>query len=640
MKSNSVKVIRYFIIISICVFLFVISVYFVTHLRERSIDTNSRKEIEKDEIDEKYQPEHREFERERKMIEISANKHYRRSDEEIEKEDEKEIYFLEGNVKVVDFGESEDEDVFVYADKGVHNKKQTYFKLSGGVKLIQKDLEIRSIEIDYHRKNKSFKTTEGVEFSSQRLDGSSEILEYSLRQKKLLLEKNVKLEIKPGLDSDFPVSVSVDRLEYNRRKRRGRAAGSVHIDYGERFASSKRMNFKLFPNEQNIKTLSLIGAAKAFYAKEKEDSNEKNKNSTVFYSGDIRELKADRIDFQAFWDSREIKTIESRGKSMLKIYSDEDSFAFIKAQDIKIAFNKKGEIIRFDAVKDAEIQNKSIHKEENWIVKGHRIKRKGRGDYFCVTGEEGNEPEMNMSGKRILAEEIFLYLENNNIVARNNVKIILSPENKADKSVGFFSTEKPVFITAKIMRYFNQRNHFILTGNVKAWQEKEMVQAEKLDFFLGTGALSGNREVKSVFPYKGKENEKEKRLEILSDEVRYKPEKHLLLFKKKNNECLLNIEEAVIRADSFTVYLKKESGDIKEIVAKRNVIITWNQYVGRGNTAFCYLDEEKIELIGNPVLEEKDKGKTEGYKLTFFIADDKIAIENRQRERSITEIKS
>jgi lipopolysaccharide export system protein LptA len=454
------------------------------------------------------------------------------------------------------------------------------------------------------------------------------------------LKGNVKLEIKPDLDTDFPVKVSVNRIEYNRKKKMGTAAGKVHIDYGESFASSDDLSFELFPDEQNIKTLSLIGGARVFYVRDNKNSDGIKEKSTVFYSGSIREMEADRIEFQMFKDSAEIHTVESQGNSKLKIYSGEDNFAIIKGRNIRVMFDKEGEIIEFDAVDDAEIQYNSSREEENWAIKGYRVGRKRKGDYFRVTGEGGSEAEMTLSDRKILGGEIFIYLDSNNIMARNGVKIIINPKKGEDNPVGFFSAKNPVFITAEIMRFFKEKNRFIFTGNVKAWQEKKMLQAERIEFFKETGVVIGESDVKSAFPYKRKEKEEEKRLDISADEFKYNPEKHFMLFQKRENECILNINEANLRASSFGVYLKKESGDIGKIIAKEEVIIGWMQYEGRGNTAVCFLGEEKIELKGNPVLEEKNKGKTKGYKLTFFLADDKIAVENRNRERSITEIKS
>ncbi|GAH32736.1 unnamed protein product, partial [marine sediment metagenome] len=60
---------------------------------------------------------------------------------------------------------------------------------------------------------------------------------------------------------------------------------------------------------------------------------------------------------------------------------------------------------------------------------------------------------------------------------------------------------------------------------------------------------------------------------------------------------------------------------------------------GRGEEAIYDPDKESVVLLGNPVLIDKDKGITRGDKLTFYLADDRILVENKARERSATVIK-
>jgi lipopolysaccharide export system protein LptA len=86
--------------------------------------------------------------------------------------------------------------------------------------------------------------------------------------------------------------------------------------------------------------------------------------------------------------------------------------------------------------------------------------------------------------------------------------------------------------------------------------------------------------------------------------------------------------------------LNEEGGGIKKITALDNVVIVHDQKQGRGEKAVFNVKKDTIILTGNPVLIAKDQGKTEGIKLTFYLADGKIVIENKDRERSVTVIKS
>jgi lipopolysaccharide export system protein LptA len=70
------------------------------------------------------------------------------------------------------------------------------------------------------------------------------------------------------------------------------------------------------------------------------------------------------------------------------------------------------------------------------------------------------------------------------------------------------------------------------------------------------------------------------------------------------------------------------------------VVVVQGDREARGEEANYDLEEDTIVLTGNPVLVDKVKGMTEGDKLTFYLADGKIVIENKERGRSVTVIKS
>jgi lipopolysaccharide export system protein LptA len=78
---------------------------------------------------------------------------------------------------------------------------------------------------------------------------------------------------------------------------------------------------------------------------------------------------------------------------------------------------------------------------------------------------------------------------------------------------------------------------------------------------------------------------------------------------------------------------------MQKILAEGKVIIAQQLSEGRGEEAHFDMENETIVLLGNPVLINKDRGRTEGDKLTFFLADDRILVENQGKERSFTVIK-
>jgi len=104
-------------------------------------------------------------------------------------------------------------------------------------------------------------------------------------------------------------------------------------------------------------------------------------------------------------------------------------------------------------------------------------------------------------------------------------------------------------------------------------------------------------------------------------------------------DSTLAVQDAILRAQSISVYLGEEDKSIQKIVGKKKVVITQNMGEAFGEEAIYDPEKESLVLLGNPVFIDKDKGRTEGDKLTFYMADGRILVENQERERSLTVIK-
>jgi lipopolysaccharide export system protein LptA len=118
--------------------------------------------------------------------------------------------------------------------------------------------------------------------------------------------------------------------------------------------------------------------------------------------------------------------------------------------------------------------------------------------------------------------------------------------------------------------------------------------------------------------------------------MRYTPENHQLVYKEA---CTLNVKNYTMSSKTMAVSLKKEDGKMKMIDALANVVITQESKEGRGGEAHYSPDQGMIILTGTPQLTDKNKGTSRGDKLTFYLSDGRILVENKERERSETVIK-
>jgi lipopolysaccharide export system protein LptA len=118
--------------------------------------------------------------------------------------------------------------------------------------------------------------------------------------------------------------------------------------------------------------------------------------------------------------------------------------------------------------------------------------------------------------------------------------------------------------------------------------------------------------------------------------MEYFPDLNEVVYTEKVN---FKARDIVLTAKLLKISLEEESSDMLNIVVHDKVVVVQKSYEGRGDEARFDVKEEIITVVGNPVFIDKDKGRTEGGKLTFHMADGRIVVENKDRERSITVIK-
>ncbi len=102
----------------------------------------------------------------------------------------------------------------------------------------------------------------------------------------------------------------------------------------------------------------------------------------------------------------------------------------------------------------------------------------------------------------------------------------------------------------------------------------------------------------------------------------------------------LNTNAMKLTSADLSIRLKEEGNEMDRILAKGKVVILQETKEGRGEEANYDLKADTVVLTGSPVLVDKEKGITEGDKLTFYLGDGRILIENKERGRSATVIKS
>jgi lipopolysaccharide export system protein LptA len=589
-------------------------------------------EVSQQKIEKREKPDHSEFKGNEKILNVKA-------DEQFIGEDKN--YHAEGSVEIIFFKERDGQDIFLYGGKVIYDKDMTWFESTNQAKAKFKDLVVESVLLNFDNKKEICRTDKGVLFTSRRLTGSAHKMDYWMKDKILRLQGDVRLQIEPKNEDSSLLKVRGERLDYDEINQQGKIEGDVQLLYGESRASAEIMEFELFPDGEQIKTMILKKNAWASLVEEemqgrKEEENPSSQGQSLLFSrSERREIEGKEIRLRFFQEISGLQAVEAIGNSSFKFISSSEEFTQVQAETSQFTFDREGELTEFKALKNARIVKQAEDPDESRRIEGDSLIKMRDSDLLRVKGRGRYDARISSQGSDIFAGEMAVSLDTNDLEVEDGVKVILKSKPEEDRPIGIFSKELPVFIQAKEMRYFAEQKRFLFSEDTRAWQEKKVLQSEEIELFDETGKILCAGAVKSTMPHTTKEG-KEEKLKISSEKMAYFPEESLVVYQGK---CSLAVRDAVLRAQSISVYLGEEEKGIQKIVGRKEVVVTQNLGEAYGEEAIFDPEIESLVLLGNPVFIDKDRGRTEGDKLTFYMTDGRILVENKERERSVTVIK-
>jgi len=623
-----VKTMRITVAVSLGLVLILIVGYFLIRLQREDRVPVKTDEVTQQKIEKREKPDHSEFNGNEKILNVKADEQFMGEDNN---------YHAEGNVEIIFFKERDGQDIFLYGGRVIYDKDMTWFESTNQAKAKFKDLVVESILLNFDNKNEICKTDKGVRFTSRRLTGSAQNMDYLMDKKKLRLEGEVRLQIEPKNKDSSLLNVIGKRLDYDEISQKGKIEGDVQLLYGESRASADIMEFELYPEGEQIKTVILKKNAWASLIGDggEEESHPSQGQSLLFSRSERREIEGKEIRLRFFQEISGLQEVEAIGNSSVKFISSSGEFTQVQAETSQFTFDKEGELTEFQALKNARIVKQAEDPDETRRIEGDSLIKMRDSDLLRVKGRGRYDARISSQGSDIFAGEMTISLDTNDLEVEDGVKVILKSKPGEDRPIGIFSKDLPVFVQAKEMRYFAEQKRFIFSEGTRAWQEKKVLQSEKIELFDETGKILCAGGVKSMMPHTTKEG-KEEKLKISSEKMAYSPEENLVVYEEKSS---LAVRDAILRAQSITVYLGEGDEGIQKIVGRKKVVVTQNQGEAFGEEAIFDPEKESLVLLGNPVFIDKNRGKTEGDKLTFYMADGRILVENEERERSKTEIK-
>jgi lipopolysaccharide export system protein LptA len=215
----------------------------------------------------------------------------------------------------------------------------------------------------------------------------------------------------------------------------------------------------------------------------------------------------------------------------------------------------------------------------------------------------------------------------------------------AQKGKGSFftasSSSSQAIVTADEMKYWTTDRRARYTGKVQLLSENGHLQAGQLDIVEGGESVEAKNGIRHYFIPERGESESPRRTDKIKDGQ--SPEDGTVVIRSSSLKYLresnritylgavtAHSEDMDMSSESLEVVIASEGGNIEHATARGKVIIRQGPRECKGEKADYFLDRRKFVLIGNPAeVNDPQKGRSFASQLTYFIADDRILLENK-----------
>jgi lipopolysaccharide export system protein LptA len=202
------------------------------------------------------------------------------------------------------------------------------------------------------------------------------------------------------------------------------------------------------------------------------------------------------------------------------------------------------------------------------------------------------------------------------------------------------SSSSPALVTADEMRYWKPEQRARYTGEVQLLSENGQLQAGTLDITENGERVEAQNAIRHFIPQRAASEppaRTDKTKEGKKSEGRSMMIKasHLKYIRGNNSiaywgSVVAHSDDIVMSSESLDVLIAAGNKSVEHATARGRVTIRQGSRVCKGDTADYFLDPQKFVLLGNPAeVDDPDKGKSYAGRLTSFIADDRILLENQ-----------
>jgi lipopolysaccharide transport protein LptA len=347
-------------------------------------------------------------------------------------------------------------------------------------------------------------------------------------------------------------------------------------------------------------------------------------------------LEAGVVTLLPYGDEDWLHLIALREGASFSIRDDRGRQTSMASKEMDFYYNRDGTLRNFILRERANVKGEADGRSR--LLEGGQVDYESSSRRLIASGTGENRAHSVSRGRDVTADSVTIFLSTNDLDIRGGVKIVSMPQPGERRETAFFSADRPVSIIADFSSFSAGRRRFLLGGRARLWQGRESLEASEVSVLEETGEISATGAARAVFFQRPQGKDREERVEVTGDRLIREPKSGRVIY---TGACSMSVGEIVLKAGRLILEPAEEAGKFRRIFADQGrVTITQAKREAEGDRAEYDLNADKIVLTGRPVLRDKEKGTIQGEKLTFYLADGKIQIENRDAERSTAIIKS
>jgi lipopolysaccharide export system protein LptA len=232
-------------------------------------------------------------------------------------------------------------------------------------------------------------------------------------------------------------------------------------------------------------------------------------------------------------------------------------------------------------------------------------------------------------------------------IAEGNVKTTYS-DLREQPDGALLASSSPIHVTAAKMTARNGPSVARYTGNVRLWQDANVVEAPTIQFDRDHRSILAEGEEKLVSTVLVQVDKRGNAtpVTITAARLTYTDDEHKAHFE---GDVLAHGADATITAKQMDAFLLprrqvsgaeslKGQGRLERMVAEGNVVVQEPSRRATGEKLVYTAAEDKFVLTGgSPSIFDAERGKITGVSLTFYKRDDRVLVEGRETSPAVTQ---